>query len=130
MDFIEQIAACIPSSPEAAIPWSRIDQLLATSGFFGMRATQQNPAYHGEGDVYTHTQMVCRELTRNPAFYELSARQQNELFLAAILHDIGKVKSTRLEDGNWVSPHHASTGSRIARKCLWQCCGICGVEWL
>ena len=31
-----------------------------------MKRTQQNPFYHGEGDVYTHTQMVYRELIEMP----------------------------------------------------------------
>ena len=125
---IEQIAVCIPGSPEEVIPWNRIDSLFAASGYSGMKATMQNLVYHGEGDVYTHTQMVCCELARDPAFYELTARQRNELFLAAILHDIGKVKTTRLEDGKWISPHHASTGSRMTRAFLWQECGLCGTK--
>ena len=130
MEFLEQIASCIPRSPEAEIPWGRIDHLFADSGYSGMKVTMQNPLFHGEGNVYVHMQMVCRELTKDPAFYKLSARQQNELFLAAILHDIGKVKTTRLEDGNWVSPHHSSTGSQMARAFLWQDCGICGTREL
>lgn len=128
LGFVDEIARYIPVSSEAEIPWSRIDQIFPLSCFAEMKTTQQNPAYHGEGDVYSHTQRVCRELIGNPAFYKLPARQQSELFLAAILHDIGKVKTTRLEKGDWVSPHHASTGSRIAREFLWQDCCICGVQ--
>lgn len=52
--------------------------------------------FHGEGDAYTHTQMVCRELIKNPSFYGLPNRKKTELFLAAILYDIGKVKTTRV----------------------------------
>ena len=110
------------------IPWERIEQLLSASCFTDMKTTWQNPVFHGEGDVYTHTQMVCRELIRMTAFRELPDKQKTELFLAAILHDIGKVKTTRLENGNWVSPHHSTTGSRIAREFLWQSCGICGAQ--
>ncbi len=128
MEFIEHIAGCIPDSSEAEIPWDRIGRLLAPTCFSGMKGTQQNPIYHGEGDVYTHTQMVCRELTRMSEFQELPDRQKTELFLAAILHDVGKVKTTRLEDGNWVSPHHSYTGSGIVRAFLWRDCGICGTR--
>ena len=123
---MKQIAACIPASPEDEIPWKRIRQLIPASVFAGMKATMQDSVYHGEGDVFVHTQMVCHELTRAPAFYELSAMQQNELFLAALLHDIGKVKNTRLEDTNLVSPNHAAAGSQIARTLLWQEYGLCG----
>ncbi len=127
-DLMDEMAECIPASPEAEIPWSRMDRILPPSWVSGMKTTRQNPAYHGEGDVYTHTQMVCRELTGNPAFYQLTAGQRSELFLAAVLHDIGKVKTTRMENGEWISPHHASTGSRMARAFLWGACGICGTR--
>ena len=63
-----------------------------------------------------------------PELYTLKRSQQAELFLAALLHDIGKVKTTRMEDGNWVSPHHSATGSQIVRLFLWQGCGICGTQ--
>lgn len=124
--FIEQIAAFIPSAPEAAIHWDRIDPLLADVDLLKMKGTAQDPVYHGEGDVYRHTQMVCRELTEDPEFYKLSERNRIELFLAAILHDVGKVKTTKIEDEKIVSPHHASAGSHIARTFLWDSCGICG----
>ena len=102
--------------------------LFPCSWFEDMKDTHQDPVFHGEDDVYTHTQMVCRHLTEAPAFYELPDVQKTELFLAAILHDIGKVKTTRLEDGSWVSPHHASAGSRVARKYLWETAGLCGTQ--
>lgn len=31
-----------------------------------MRDIPQNPAYHGEGDVYRHTEMVCESLLALP----------------------------------------------------------------
>ncbi len=128
MGIIEQISVCIPGSPEDEIPWNQIDSMFAASVYSDMKTIMQNPVYHGEGDVYAHTQMMCNELARDPAFYELTVRQRNELFLAAILHDIGKVKTTRLDGGNWVSPHHASTGSQMARAFLWQEYNLCGTK--
>ena len=128
MGFIEEIEYCIPGSPSDEIRWDQIEQLLARSCFAGMKDTCQNPVYHREGNVYIHTQMVCRELLRHPLFRELPVRQKTELFLAAILHDIGKVKTTRLEDGKWVSPNHTSAGSRITRAFLWEECGLCGTK--
>ena len=128
MGFIEAIKNCIPSSQMNEIPWKRIEQLLGASCYANMKTTQQNPVFHGEGDVYTHTQMVCRELIGAKAFHELPDRQKTELFLAAILHDIGKVKTTRLEDGIWVSPHHSLAGSQIVREFLWLSCGVCGTQ--
>ena len=128
MTFIEQIGSCIPGPRDSAIPWDRLDQLLAAACFADMKETHQNPVFHGEDDVYTHTRMVCGELAGNSWFHTLPQRQKTELFLAAALHDIGKVKTTKREGEAWVSPHHAVTGSRMVRTFLWQECGLCGTE--
>ncbi len=130
MNFIDEIQKCIPASNGAEIPWNRTDQLLAATCFSDLKTTQQNPVFHGEGDVYTHTRMVTRELVRMTDFHQLTERQRTELFLASLLHDLGKVKTTRREDGNWVSPHHGSTGSRMVRDFLWKDCGLCGTPEL
>ena len=130
MGFIEDLTQLIPGSPSEETAWDKLEPLFAESCFPDMKCTPQNPAFHREGDVYTHTQMVCGELVKIQAFHELKSRQKAELFLAAILHDIGKVKTTRMENGNLTSPHHASTGSRIAREFLWRDCGLCGTKEL
>lgn len=121
-----QMMSLIPASADEKIDWTAIESLFAPCGFSDLTRTPQNPAYHGEGDVLTHTKLVCDTLNRMDAFHALPPRQKTALFLAAILHDIGKGKTTRLEDGVWVSPHHASTGSMIVRAFLWRDCGLCG----
>ena len=126
LNFINEISRLVPGSPSAEIDWVKIDKLFEATCFSEMKLTPQNPAYHGEGDVYTHTQMVCRVLAGDPGFHRLNERQKTELFLAALLHDIGKVRTTKQEDGNWVSPHHSDTGSRIVREFLWRDCEMCG----
>jgi len=126
MTFIEQIENCIPDLPDSAIPWDRIDRLLAGTCFTDTKTTHQDPVFHGEDDVYTHTRMVCEELAGDQRFHALPRRQKSEIFLAAILHDIGKVKTTKREGESWVSPHHALTGSKMVRSFLWQECGLCG----
>ena len=124
--FIEEIERCVPTSPADEIPWDELERLFGSTFFSAMKRTPQNPLYHGEGDVYAHTKATARELTKSPAFYEFSQRARTELFLAAVLHDVGKVKTTRMEDGAWTSPGHASTGGRIVREFLWRDCGLCG----
>ncbi|MBR5109407.1 MAG: ATP-binding protein [Clostridia bacterium] len=109
-----------------AIEWGMIEPLLTSFGFSQMEKTPQNPVYHGEGDVLAHTRMVCGELKALPAFRPLPERQKAALFLAALLHDLGKTKTTRLESGVWVSPRHAAAGSQLARTVLWQDHGLCG----
>ena len=80
----------------------------------------QNPEYHGEGDVYSHTRMVCERLTAFSEWQELPAGDQELLFLAAAFHDIGKEICTRQEDGNWVSPKHAIVGEKVFRRLVYR----------
>ena len=126
MDFLEQIDHFIPEAHGEGIDWEGLAPLFSGVGFSAMGNTPQNPFFHREGDVLTHTKMVCGELIGMSAFQTLPPVQKTELFLAALLHDIGKVKTTRLENGIPAAPHHAAAGSLIARKFLWKECGICG----
>ncbi|MEZ3472155.1 MAG: AAA family ATPase [Lachnospiraceae bacterium] len=80
-----------------------------------MRDIPQNPAYHGEGDVYHHTEMVCESLLALPEWGELAQEEQELLFMAAAFHDIGKIYCTKQEDGNWVSPNHTKIGEKKFR---------------
>ena len=128
MSFWEEFEACLPPSSAYEIDWGRIDHLLSQTCFADLKETPQNPVFHGEGDVYTHTQLVCQELFRLPAFGTLPERQRKELFLSALLHDIGKARTTRMEGGVYISPHHSLTGSLITRRFLWQGAELCGTR--
>ncbi len=75
----------------------------------------QNPEYHGEGDVFCHTQMVCCQLCKLDAWQQLPLDTQAILFLAAAFHDIGKSACTRQEDGKWISPRHTILGEKMFR---------------
>ena len=91
-----------------------------------LKKTHQNPKWHGEDDVLTHTDMVVEELLRLPEFSKLEKRKKNELFCAAVLHDIGKPACTKQIDGVWKSPHHAVKGAMLAREYLWRDFGMAG----
>lgn len=81
-----------------------------------LKEVPQNPEYHGEGDVYTHTQMVCREMVRLPQWQALDPKQQELVFLAGAFHDLGKLPCTKWEDGKWTSPKHTIVGARMFRE--------------
>lgn len=80
-----------------------------------LKGVEQNPEYHGEGDVYTHTAMVCDQLLKLPEWNGLTDREQEMLFLAAAFHDIGKPACTKFEDGRWTSPKHTIVGEKVFR---------------
>ena len=84
-----------------------------------MAETPQSPIYHGEGDVLAHTRMVCDALVSSPGWDALEPATRRELWLAAVLHDVGKPATTRFEDGRWTAPGHARRGAIIARRLLW-----------
>lgn len=95
-----------------------------------MRQTPQSPVWHGEGDVYTHTMMVVDALQKLPEYRQLPEVQRQILTIAAMLHDVGKIPTTAMIDGEWKAPHHAPTGSRMAREVLWKEYGMCGDDEL
>lgn len=130
MNHPEALLAALPHAPHFIYDW---DGLAATclGRYFGrMSQTPQDPVWHGEGDVMTHTRRVCEALTGNPAFRALPENRQTALALAALLHDFGKIPATRLEDGRWTSPGHGATGARMAREILWKFFGFCGTPEL
>ena len=123
---MNELEAMLPRPPNyrwncEAIDRSEIGLLLDK-----LDATPQHPAYHGEGSAGIHTRMVCGELADDPAYRALGERERNVLATAAILHDIGKIPATRLEDGRWTSPNHGAIGERMARELLWRDFGLCG----
>ena len=77
--------------------------------------TPQEPRWHGEGDVLTHTRLVLEALEAAPEFWALDVERRAALWLAALLHDVGKAACTRLEGGAWTSPHHGQAGARLVR---------------
>ena len=131
MTELEKLLSIVPASPEAGIDWETIESDILPDYAARMKATQQNPLYHAEGDVWAHTRMVCEYLVKDKEFWCASLRERQELFIAALLHDIGKIVTTKWQDGAWTSPNHAIKGAVMARKLLWKDYGLCGTrEWM
>ena len=88
-----------------------------------MAAVPQDPEWHGEDDVLTHTKMVADALFRLPEYQALDAQAQHILFASALLHDVEKRSTTTSEerDGRTriVSPRHAKKGEYTARQILY-----------
>ena len=84
-----------------------------------MRACPQDPEYHQEGDVWTHTQLVLTELVAIDAWRTLGPEQREIVFASALLHDIGKPECTRVEAGH-VTSRRARRGEVLSRRILWE----------
>jgi len=92
-----------------AQPWAR-----------EMAACQQDAQWHAEGDVWTHTKMVYRELQRLNEWSALKREAQLKLLFTGLFHDSGKPATTAVEPetGRTRSPKHALVGSALARRTL------------
>ncbi len=85
-----------------------------------MAACQQDPQWHAEGDVWTHTKLVCAELEQTGEWPALDRSSQVKLFLTGLFHDAGKPATTAPdpETGRMRSPNHSQAGSELARQVL------------
>lgn len=90
-------------------PWAR-----------AMAACQQDAGWHAEGDVWTHTKMVCAELPRLDEWPALTPRERSLLIFTALFHDAAKPLTSRFdpESGRVRSPQHAVKGEQLARSAL------------
>lgn len=104
------------SHPSAFFAWlARMDQL---EGWFpevaALRGVEQEPMYHPEGDVFTHTMQVIDYAARLRG----NAVHPLWLMLAALCHDFGKVSATRVIDGRIRAFNHENLGLPLAERFL------------
>lgn len=93
-----------------------------------LRGVQHRQAYHPEGDVWTHNNLVldaCAGLCRAEGLEEKDALL---LMLAALCHDLGKPLTAMLMDGAWRNPGHELAGAAPARSLLGRM--GCPVTWV
>ncbi len=85
------------------------------------KTTPQDPRYHGEGDVWTHTRMVVDALLALPQYQAAPRADQEIVFLAALLHDVAKHSTTVVDPvtGAIGQPGHSRKGAIDARIALW-----------
>lgn len=80
----------------------------------------QDAQWHSEGDVWTHTKMVCEQLVALDQWPSLSEHQQIVLIFTALFHDVAKPLTTQIDHdtGRVTSPKHAVKGEHVARCVL------------
>lgn len=108
---------------DGTVDWAAIEEKFPYVA--DMAACIQDPVYHAEGDVLTHTKLVMAELLQDDEFHALPPKRRNALALAVLWHDVAKPE-TRVEvfdeelDRIRVShPHHAAKGAMHAWRDLW-----------
>ena len=130
MNEVNDILALVPDAPGWVIDWEKIETSALRDYVDAMRHTPQSVRWHAEGDVWTHTRMVCESLASMPEYRHLPQTQRQTLFLAALLHDVGKPMVTRQEGEDWTAPSHSTKGALLARYILWKEFGMCGTPEL
>ena len=75
---------------------------------------KQNPAYHAEGDVFSHTMMVLDEAAK----YRDEASDPFGFMLTALCHDFGKAICTEIIKGKICSYNHETKGLPLIEKFL------------
>lgn len=99
--------------------WERIESIPE---FKKLKKCEQNPKWHGEGDAFVHTKLVCNEAAKMCA----EKNWKNEtgfvslLLTSALFHDIGKGVTTHQgKDGRWHAYGHEFASEKITRQILW-----------
>ncbi len=110
--------------PNVPPPGEKVDWAATCHSYPWLKplgTTIQEPSYHAEGDVLTHTRMVLEALVQIEKWQKLPQIERGVLFWAALLHDIAKPVCTRIDpDGCIHSPNHTVKGERMAREILYR----------
>ncbi len=74
-----------------------------------LKKIKQNLEFHPEGNVFNHTMLVVDKAS------QLSDESTDKLvlMLSALLHDIGKLTTTKLRKGKWTSYNHDKESSKM-----------------
>ena len=85
-----------------------------------MAQCAQDNQWHAEGDVWTHTQLVMRQLPKLGFWGDATNEQKTILVFTALFHDVAKPKTSQMDEqtGHIVSPKHALKGEFLTRSIL------------
>ena len=87
-----------------------------------LRGTPQEPEWHPEGDVFTHTQHCLDALARLEKWAGAEPERKRLLMLAVLAHDFGKpattVRAERRGVLRWTSAGHEAAGGPLAEAFL------------
>ena len=82
-----------------------------------LRGTPQDPGWHPEGDVFTHTQHCLDALVALEHWRTSVVQRRRLLMFATLAHDFGKPSTTTFAEKRgamrWISPGHESAGGPL-----------------
>lgn len=102
------------------IDWRAIEDALP-HWVLRMKQTPQDPFYHSEGDVWTHTKMVVEELLNSNEYSALNLFDKEVMFWSCLFHDMSKPSVTDLntDTGRITSAGHSPMGMQDSRLLMW-----------
>lgn len=87
-----------------------------------LRGTPQEPEWHPEGDVFTHTQHCLDALASLDEWKASNAARRRLLLFAMLAHDFGKPSTTVRGEKRgairWISPGHEPAGGPLSKDFL------------
>lgn len=113
-----ELRKALLKAPEPSVFFETLREMDQLHAFFpeveALIGVRQEPRFHPEGDVFTHTMLV---LNAAAALRE-QAREPLSFMLSALCHDFGKVSTTSVIDGRIRSFGHEEAGSPLAERFL------------
>ena len=111
------------SRPSLGLRWleaiGRLGEMLP--GFETLKGVGQDPQWHPEGDVWTHTLQVVDAA----AALRTGSRERDLILLwAALLHDIAKPETSTVEKGRIRTPLHDKLGAEKAKEIMQSIVGL------
>lgn len=79
-----------------------------------LKNIEQNLKFHPEGNVLNHVLLVVDEAAKN----RLDSKDKEVLMWGALLHDIGKITTTKVRHGRITSYNHDIEGEKTAYEFL------------
>ena len=105
------VASFLPSAPSWSLDWDGID--AAYPWIAALRGAAHDPIHHREGDVWTHTRMVVSELVGDAEWRGLPEDLRLAAFAAALLHDVAKPATAKIEMVDGIERVHHHGHSRV-----------------
>ncbi|MEQ8201049.1 MAG: HD domain-containing protein [Syntrophomonadaceae bacterium] len=80
----------------------------------GLKEIEQSPAFHPEGSVWEHTLLVVDRAAEGRAWSD----EPRVFMWAALLHDVGKIPTTKIRRGRITAYDHDREGAKMAARFL------------